>query len=187
MKNIASAILATILVWPSLSVAGPLCALASPHFNPMTDQKPSPKAMQQMGAVNHVLCSKHRCPGYRLLSNVQAGNAMAMMSWNSAEIRYNPIFMGDVVQKFGDLATIGILAHELGHLIDFANNPGQIPQAQREATADEYAGCAFALAGNPLNDLSALAATLHAMGASPGYPTPKQRVQLLEIGYNKCK
>lgn len=173
----------------------PLCALASPAYNPKTDMPPTLFAQQQMSRVHHYLCTKFSCPEYVLFQNPIAGNAMAMSNGNGYVIRYNPNFMNNVINAFGSLATGGVFAHELGHLIDFfenytlnPQNYWQAPEArrEREVTADMYAGCAFALAGNSIQDMQPLADTLHAMGPSPGYPTPVERVQLLVLGYKEC-
>ena len=176
-----------VLFTAQFSYAGPLCALAPAGHNTGADQYPSPFANQQMSAVNNFLCSKFGCPPYLLLKNDTLQNAMASANQAGYQIRYSSSFMNQTVQSFGNYATIGILAHELGHIIDFAQQPQQIPQAQREATADRYAGCAFALAGHPESDLQGLANSLHAIGPSPGYPTPAQRVQLVRSGYHECK
>jgi len=112
---------------------------------------------------------------------------MAWMDWNGTQIRFNPSFINGQVAKYGELATIEILAHELGYLIDFSNRPGNNPQSDREARADENAGCVFALASNPKSDLNPLARSLTEMGSSLGYPTAQQRVGLISTGYDKCK
>lgn len=167
-------------------LAEPLCALAPAGHNVGEDQHPSPYAKQQMSAVNNYLCGRFGCPPYLLFKNDTLQNAMASANQAGYQIRYNTGFMNQTVQNFGNYAAIGVLAHELGHIIDFAQQPQQLSQAQREATADRYAGCAFALAGHPESDLQGLASSLHAIGASPGYPTPSQRVQLVRSGYHQC-
>ena len=169
------------------AVAGPLCALAPASHNPMVDQPSTPFANSMMQSINNVLCEKFQCPAYVLIQNQTTSNAMASSDPSGSRIRYNPNFMNITAQTFGQFAAAGIFAHELGHIIDFATNPNPgIPQPRREANADEYAGCAFALAGRRQADLAGLARSLHSMGASPGYPTPDQRVQLVLNGYQKC-
>ncbi|MEP0393449.1 MAG: hypothetical protein ABJ205_12605 [Erythrobacter sp.] len=113
---------------------------------------------------------------------------MASVTPQGYVIRYNPEFMNSVLGRHGSGATTAILAHELGHIIDFARRPPQleISRADREATADQYAGCAFALAGAGRSNLLPMARTLHEMGASPGYPTPSQRIALVLNGYDSC-
>ncbi|UTW45428.1 hypothetical protein KFE80_00385 [bacterium SCSIO 12696] len=171
---------------PPFALAGPLCALSPGGYANHADQPASPMAADQMSHTNNVLCSRFPCPSYQFFKNHTAGNAQAYLDQFGAQIRYNPQFMNQVLQSFGPQATIGILAHELGHIIDFANNPSQQSQYQREAAADEYAGCAFALAGAPPQALSALQQTLFSMGSSPGYPNSHQRAALIQSGYNKC-
>jgi len=175
-----------VMVCSNAVYAGPLCFLVSPSYNPAFDTAPTAIANGQMSRVQNVLCGAFRCPNTLLLQNSSTHNAYASFDQSGFAVRYNPQFMNSVRGQFGDLATIGIFAHELGHIIDFASNPNpQIPQAQREATADQYAGCAFALAGEPESGLTGLAATLQAMGAS-GFATPAQRITLLRQGYASC-
>ena len=169
------------------SFAGPLCSLGPHNHKPSNDQNATQVAHETMGHVHQYLCGNFGCPQYRLFQNTTISNAMASRDHTGNTIRYNPYFMNQTVQNYGSLAATGILAHELGHIIDFYKNPNNIPSAQREATADRYAGCAFALEGHPESDLMGLAHSLQAMGISPGYPTPSQRVQLLRSGYNECK
>lgn len=166
--------------------AAPLCALVPAGHDPTQDQSPAQFAAQQMHAVDSFLCQRFGCPSYGFRQNHTIHNALASTDQTGNTIRYNSGFMNHALTSFGNSATLGILAHELGHIIDFANNPLPVPQAQREATADRYSGCVFALAGRPVSDLLGLAQTLHAMGMSPGYPTPTQRVRLIQIGYNQC-
>ena len=163
-----------------------LCALSKSSYG--ADQLPSPQANSQMSDANKVLCGRFPCPPYKFFRNPTAGNAQAYLDQTGGYIRYKPSFMLRVLKQFGAQATIGILSHELGHLIDFHTNPNpNISGFQREAKADEYAGCAFALAGAPPNALSALQNTLFSMGSSPGYPNTQQRVQLINSGYYKCR
>ena len=102
-------------------------------------------------------------------------------------IRYNEDFMSTIRQSFGDLAILGVLAHELGHIIDTNQHRQKLPLARREANADVYAGCVFALARHPESDLKGFSGSLYSMGSSPGYPTPAQRVLLVQSGYYQCK
>jgi len=176
-----------LLATSNPAVASPLCALAPAGHNPMADQPPTPFANSMMLSINNVLCQRFQCPTYVLIQNQTTSNAMASSDPSGNRIRYNPHFMNMTAQSFGQFAAAGIFAHELGHIIDFATNPNPgIPQSRREANADEYAGCAFALAGHYQSDLAGLAQSLHSMGPSPGYPTPDQRVLLVLSGYEKC-
>ncbi len=169
------------------ALAGPLCALAPPGHSPLSDQPPTPVAYNMMQSISSVLCPRFSCPDYLLIRNSTISNAMALVNMTGYSIRYNPRFMNGIIQSFGRYAAAGIFAHEIGHIIDFWKNPNPgVPQWQREATADEYAGCAFALAGHRRADLVGLAKSLHSMGPSPGYPTPDERVWLVQQGYLKC-
>ena len=149
------------------------------------DVAPSQTAVIQMSAVNNALCGTFSCPQYQLFQTNSTANAMAWDDGTSRYIRYNSNFMNQVQTAYSSYATIGIFGHELGHLIDFRSR-NNATSTSREAYADMYAGCAFAIAGEPRSNLIYLAQTLHALGASPGYPTPQQRSQLLKQGYDNC-
>jgi len=185
-KKLLCLIIIVLTTIAKQSFAGPLCSLASPHYYRSGDQSPSFFALKQMNQVSNVLCSRFYCPQYNFFSNHSVGNAQAYMGRGGAQIRYSSQFMGSVLEKFGSQATIGIFAHELGHIIDFSTNNAPLTRAQREANADEYAGCAFALAGAPIQSISSLQNTLFAMGSSPGYPNTQQRAALIRSGYLKC-
>ncbi len=169
MKRLIAAVVMSVLAAPASVYAGPLCALASGNYGARADQQPSQFASRQMSDAHAVLCSSGRffCPPYSFFQNHTAGNAQAFLGPSGGQV--------------------GILAHELGHLIDFSQNRGQVSQYFREAAADEYAGCAFALAGAPPSALTALQSTLFAMGSSPGYPNSQQRAGLIASGYQKCR
>ena len=188
MKAHRLAVLCLLVAWSVNVHAGPLCGLSRGSYGANTDQLPSPLANQQMAEANAVLCGRFRCPPYNFYRNSTAGNAQAYMDSFGAQIRYQPQFMTGVLNKYGPQATIGILAHELGHLIDYSSNfSSSVSRYTREATADEYAGCAFALAGAPPQAFKALQDTLFSMGSSPGYPNNQKRAELIRSGYNKCR
>ena len=168
------------------AMAQDLCAYTKRSGMPNIDTPAGPYGTATMGYTNIALCGRFSCPPYRLYQNNGVVNASATKNAAGYSIRYNRSFMSQVLNAFGERATAGIIAHELGHIIDFALRPGNVPQAEREATADRYAGCAFALAGAPVQNILPLAQTLNALGESPGYPTVEQRAQLLLIGYNQC-
>jgi len=151
------------------------------------DQQPGLFAVGQMQAVDNALCNRFNCPQFRFLQNATLKNAMVSSDHFGHIIRYNSEFMQKTMQSYGSLAAIGVLAHELGHIIDLNQNRFKISRTQREANADRYAGCAFALAGHPMSDLMGLAQSLYAMKPSPGYPTPSQRVKFIHVGYSQCK
>lgn len=187
MKPI-SIITTSILIFnSSLATAQSLCAHTQLNRAADIDVQPTPLAVSQMNEAHRYLCSRFTCPSYDFKINNYIGNAAALKQGNSYKIRYNTVFMNNAQNRFGGYATIGILSHELGHLIDFNTNPYVTSSPQREATADRYAGCAFALAGAPIQNLLPMARTLHSMGeAGSGYPTLLQRNQLLIAGYNQC-
>ncbi len=167
------------------AAAGPLCAYTKAKSG-SSHLPPSPEALRQTNLVNYALCQKYPCPNYQLWRSEAISNASATMDATGNRVSYNAGFMAGIQNRYSNYATIGIFGHELGHLIDFNLNPSSISGVVREARADQYAGCAFAIAGEPKQNLIYLAQTLQSLGTSPGYPTPQQRVALLEIGYDSC-
>jgi len=144
---------AVVTMGYSVAYAGPLCAYTKGTPRPSADAQPTQLGLQQMTQANNVLCRRFACPRYNFYRNQSIQNASASSNSSGFTIRYNPNFMQSQANRFGTLATIGILSHELGHIIDFANQPYNQPQNYREGKADEYAGCAFALAGAPQQNL----------------------------------
>ncbi|MEM9738445.1 MAG: hypothetical protein AAF829_01135 [Pseudomonadota bacterium] len=167
--------------------AGPLCIFTRGQPHPTADTQASPLATQQMTEARNVMCSQFACPPFSFFENNSTANASAESSRFGYTIRYNTNFMQQQIDRFGPGATIAILAHELGHIIDFYQYPQGGPGINREATADRYAGCAFALAGAPEQSLQPFLQSLLSMGPSgPGYPSPQQRAQIARDGYYQC-
>ena len=174
------------LSFTSTAYADPLCALAPAGHDKNYDQNPGPIGSRQMQIVNNYLCEEYNCPRYEFKKNQTLQNAMATLDQTGNKIRYNSNFMAGTYSRYGELATIGVLAHELGHIIDFSTRRFNMPQAQREDAADGYAGCFFGLAGHTRSDLNGLVSSLQEMPPSPGYSTPQQRVARVIAGFNEC-
>jgi hypothetical protein len=101
-------------------------------------------------------------------------------------IAYSPAFMSRLAAKFGQPATFGVLAHEVGHHIDLLRNFAWMSNAwSRELRADAFAGCALARAGLPTEKLET---ALRAIAAYPtsSHPAWKQRQVAVRRGYEQC-
>lgn len=171
--------------FPTVALSQYICIFSKGSPAASNELPASPYAQQQMLHAHNFLCNRFGCPNYSFARNDNVGNAYAARIQNGYFIRYNDQFMQSQLGVYGSLATIGIFAHELGHIIDFANNPNG---NDREATADQYAGCAFALAGAPPHNLTPLINSILSMGGSgPGYPSPTVRAQLIQSGYYACR
>ena len=187
MNTKAMFLMVTSTVFINASFSGQLAAQTFASVTPKTDEQASQLALLQMRDVHGLLCHRFKCPPFTLFKNSSVRNAMTRTSKAGYSIRYNEDFMSATRQSFGSLAILGVLAHELGHIIDTNQNRQKLSLARREANADVYAGCVFALARHPESDLKGFSGSLYSMGSSPGYPTPAQRVLLVQSGYYQCK
>ena len=139
-----------------------------------------------MKSLETKLCVKYDCPEYTFAQSYSTQNAMAWSDGNNTAIRYNPNFMNMVFHRFGVNSSVGIFAHELGHIIDFHSGES-FTRYELERRADEYAGCSIALFGNPESSITPIASTLLTMPSSSQYPSPSERVKAVLDGYESCK
>lgn len=159
------------------------------QYNPNWDTAPGPRAASELRQIRNLLCSAppYSCGDYHLFSNPTAPNAMAIVVGPMlTKIVYSVPFMNSVESQYGGHATFGILAHELGHHIDFHFTPSWMDTAwSRELKADAWAGCALARAriGTAAieNALTAIAAF-----PSPSHPPWPMRIQAVRTGFVNC-
>src|SRR5437016_5464827 len=95
-----------------------VCRLGSAGYgyDARYDQEASDHALDIAKDVARVLCGG--VCGVDLSRNPTAGNALTFVSGANAKIVYSPAFMTTVEDRFGESAIFGILAHEMGHVID---------------------------------------------------------------------
>ena len=155
-------------------------------YNPYLDQPPSQRAYGELQLIYEQLCPTG-CGIYKMISNPTVPNAFAMaVGPLQTKIGYNPGFMNEVLVRFGPGATIGIIAHEFGHHIDFHSTPAWMNNSwSRELKADAWAGCALARVGIPTSQMEN---ALRAIASYPSFSHPgwPQRLQAFRSGYVSC-
>ncbi len=91
----------------------------------------------------------------------------------------------DIIKQ--DWRVLGVLSHELGHLINnHLTNTSKPNQLDLELEADEYAGYMMYLMGATLKQTQSCMLKLSETGSSTS-PARKERVRALEKGFNKAK
>ena len=115
-------------------------------------------------------------------------NAMATFYGQHRVIVYNSAFMDQVAKQSGTRwAYVGILAHELGHHLNFhIASRSTADSWHQELQADYFSGLALAKLGATLPEAQAAMKTLEAMygpGGSTTHPPTKMRLQEIEKGF----
>ncbi len=154
-------------------------------YDPSADMNASPDALRIASKVGEALCNG-AC-GVALRRNPTIGSVQTFIAQNgSAKVVYNPRFLKFLDTTMGDGAIFGILACEVGRVIDPRMNVAWMPRSWvPELRADAWAGCAIARAALPKDK------TIAAVRALLEYPSPShsaanQRVPALELGYRSC-
>jgi hypothetical protein len=164
-----------------------VCSLGGPGagYNPTFDSDPPAFAMNVAKRVADALCDG-RC-GVTLSQNPTAPNAMTfVVPSGQAKIVYSPAFMNEVEARIGGAATFGILAHEVGHVVDGRTQVSwMLDSWSRELRADAWAGCALARAGLSTSELqTALMAVSQYPSAT--HPAWNLRLPAVATGYSAC-
>lgn len=163
-----------------------VCSLGnSGGYNPQYDSPPPDFAMNVAARVAGALCGG-TC-GVVLVQNATAGNALTLVSPNGqAKIAYSPPFMNAVEAQIGGAATFGILAHEVGHVVDGRTGVAwMIDSWSRELRADAWAGCALARSGLSTSEVGAALMAV-SQYPSPTHPAWNLRLPALQTGYSNC-
>ncbi len=180
----------------SMGLPPPLCrGRVVGGYDPSLDSKPSARATAEVQAAYDALCPKHNCGSGELFKNVSIGNNAA--TWVSgirhgastrAKIVYSKEFLDALAQKFGDGASFGVLAHEVGHHLTAALNMRAEfePSWNEELRADYLAGCALGRSGRPPDELENALRALASV-ATPSHPSFEQRNPVVRRGYDECK
>jgi hypothetical protein len=166
-----------------------LCALGSAEtpYNSMVDMPPSAGAQGELKKVKALLCAKS-CGKVFLFANATTPNTLTVTDGSGAsKIAYSPSFLSSVQKTFGPVATLGLVAHELGHHIDATTNRAAWMKESwdGELRADAWAGCALAKAElKP----SGLQAALLAMWTYPSasHPPWSARRPAISAGFVQC-
>src|SRR6516225_6193374 len=128
MKVALSISLLSLAVFSARAEAQLLCALggagkADKPYDAMVDMPPSTSAQNELKKVKGLLCAK-TCGKVFLFANATTPNTVTVTDGNgTSKIAYSPNFVKSVQTNFGPIATLGIVAHELGHHIDATGDP----------------------------------------------------------------
>lgn len=155
-------------------------------YIPQYDAPPTPYAQNEFLVLLRLMCPAG-CGNVTYAQNPSVPNAMTMsVQPGVSKIAYSPGFMGAIFQRFGPGASFGVIAHELGHHLDFMSPAAWYDHAWgRELRADSWAGCALARAG--LDATALQTATLAiATYPSPSHPAWNLRLPAIQAGYNAC-
>jgi hypothetical protein len=154
-------------------------------YNPGLDSVPTPHALSIARRVAEVLCGG--VCSVSLRQNPTAGNALTLVLPNGqAKVVYQPQFMQQIEQAYGESAAFGILAHETGHVIDGRRKVSwMLDSWSQELRADAWAGCALARAGLSISETRAALRAI-AQYPSPSHPAWDRRLPALEVGYSQC-
>ncbi len=152
--------------------------------------QPHSRAMAEIRYIYRLLCPQG-CGDVALEKNPSINNAHAhiqgsLTGGGRSTIAYNPQFMNYYSLKYDKTVGFAVLAHEMGHHIEFYSGRFKTENPwHNELFADWWAGCALAKAGYPLEP------TLNAFkefspNAGETHPAwPKRHAYLIE-GYKKC-
>lgn len=165
-----------------------VCALGpgGNSYHPGYDRPPSEYASRELSHVYSLLCPGG-CGPVTLVMNETTPNALSMsIRPGVSKIAYSSQFMNHMFYNLGANASFGVMAHELGHHIDFINPAAWMDQSWgRELRADAWAGCALARSGrSPAQTQMAVRAL--AAYPSPSHPGWPQRSAAIQAGFAHC-
>jgi hypothetical protein len=167
----------------SISLAFPPTGIS--YYDPNVDANASPDALRIARQVGLALCNG-TCE-VALRRNPTVGTVQTFIAPNgTAKVVYNPQFLKSVDTAIGDGAVFGILACEVGHVVDGRMKPAWMPRSWApELRADAWAGCAVARAALPKDKaMAAVRAILE--NPSPAHSARNERGPALELGYQSC-
>ena len=179
----------SLLAMGDVRADGVLCALgpAAGSYVPLTDQPASPTATRETKRLFTLVCPKE-CGQIGVFRNPSAPNALTVSVGNHmTKIVYNAAFLEGAVKAYGLGASLGILAHEVGHHVDAIVPPPPWMNADwsPELRADAWAGCELARAGNKPPEIKAALQAI-AMSPSPSHPAWSVRAEALQKGFSGC-
>jgi hypothetical protein len=168
---------------------GVMCALgpATASYVPLVDQPASPVAARETKRLFAVLCPKN-CGQLGVFKNQTASNVLTVnVGEHMSKIAYNATFMDAAIKAYGGGASLGILAHEIGHHVDTIVPPPPWMNADwgNELRADAWAGCALARAGSKTSEVKAALQAI-ALYPSAAHPSWTIRAEVLQKGFTGC-
>lgn len=164
-------------------------------YQPRLDAPAMPRAVAEVMAAYEALCPSKDCGRGQIYRNDTIGmNAVTWVSGlrdgpaTQAKIVYSPRFLAMLAERFGDGASFGVLAHEVGHVLTAARSQrNQMDSAwDEELRADYLAGCALGRSGRPPSEMEHALQALAAV-ASPTHPAFDRRNPVVRKGYQDCK
>lgn len=164
-------------------------------YQPALDAPAMPRAVAEVMTAYEALCPAKNCGRGTVLRNDTIGmNAVTWVSGlrdgpaTQAKIVYSPRFLAMLSERFGDGASFGVLAHEVGHVLTAAKSLRNAFDSawDEELRADYLAGCALGRAGRPPSEMEHALQALAAV-ASPTHPAFDRRNPVVRKGYEECK
>ena len=187
--SLAVGLAASLLAPDARAADGLLCALGptAASYVPLTDQPASPIATRETKRLFTLVCPKG-CGQIGVFRNPTAPNAMTVsVGTHMTKIVYNSAFLERAIRAYGLGASLGILAHEVGHHVDTIVPPPPWMNASwgTELRADAWTGCELARGGTKTAELKAALQGI-AMSPSAGHPVWSLRAEALQKGYSGC-
>ena len=186
------AVLAALLV----ALPPPLCRGKNyERYDQSKDRTPSKRAIAEVQAAYSALCPTNDCGTGQIYENATIGNNA--VTWVSglrdgkntrARIVYSASFLDALSASFGDGASFGVLAHEVGHHMTAAKAWRKEFDSSwdEELRADFLAGCALGKSGRPPDELENALRALAAI-ASTSHPSFGLRNKAVRDGYHNCR
>lgn len=145
-------------------------------------------ALQDIRQIYKLLCPTG-CGRITIKAGGISNNAQAKyLRARETEISYDPEWMGYLARTYGESVPFAILAHELGHHIDFnTSSYNQMTNWQHELSADAWAGCALALAHMVTSEFEQAMRYSMAISPSKTHPGWQKRNSAIRGGYWQCK
>jgi hypothetical protein len=173
------------------AAAQTICSIGSTpvqYYNSYLDQQPSPQALQELQTIYLALCPPPLgCGNYVLFSNRTAPTVLwTPVGPGYSKFAYNPVLLNQLAIQYGNGASFGILAHALGHHIDFNTTPAWMNDSwSSELRADAWAGCALARTGVGTGQIENALVAIAAFPV-PGRPGWPQRQLAVRTGFINC-
>ncbi|MFK4751141.1 hypothetical protein [Oceanobacter antarcticus] len=145
-------------------------------------------ALQDIRQIYKLLCPS-KCGHITISAEGVRNNAQAKyLRAQETEISYDPEWMGYLARTYGESVPFAILAHELGHHIDFnTSSYNRMTDWQQELSADAWAGCALALANMGTSEFEQAMRYSMAVSPSETHPGWQKRNSAIRGGYWRCK
>ena len=185
--RVVSLSLFVLLIFSKLALAQGVCQSGF-IYNSACDRNPQPKYVSVASRVAQALCN-----GYCNIDLVEnptvsslALSRPAAVATGRDVISYEPNFLANVYRQLGDNGVFGVIAHEVGHIIDSRTRAAfMMPAWGGELRADAWAGCALARAGLTTVETSQVLLSISQFPTHT-HPAWNLRIPALNAGYQGC-